>query len=79
MATLFLKMENARSIRMNLREARKSSGYTQIQIADLLGCTPAHICGIENGQHLPSLQMAVRLTEVLPDLDLKTIIEGARS
>ena len=76
MVTLFLKMENVRNIKMNLREARKASNYTQVQLANLLGCTPAHICGIENGQHKPSLNTAVRLTELLPDLNLKELVAG---
>ena len=34
--------------------------------ADQLGCTAAHICGIEKGKHSISLHMAIKLMQVLP-------------
>ena len=53
---------------MNIKTARKIEGFTQQELADHLGCTAAHICGIEKGKHSISLQMAIRSEEHTSEL-----------
>jgi DNA-binding XRE family transcriptional regulator len=60
---------------MNLKEARITEGFTQQELADHLGCTAAHICGIERGKHNVSLAMGIKLMQVLPGLKLETLMK----
>jgi DNA-binding XRE family transcriptional regulator len=60
---------------MNIKTARKIEGFTQQELADHLGCTAAHICGIEKGKHSISLQMAIKLMQVLPNLKLEDMMK----
>mgnify|MGYP000621923101 FL=1 len=60
---------------MNLKEARITEGLTQQELADHLGCTAAHICGIERGKHNVSLAMGIKLMQVLPGLKLETLMK----
>jgi transcriptional regulator with XRE-family HTH domain len=60
---------------MNLKEARTIEGLTQQELADHLGCTAAHICGIERGKHNVSLAMGIKLMQVLPGLKLETLMK----
>jgi len=60
---------------MNLKEARINEGFTQQELADQLGCTAAHICGIERGKHNVSLAMGIKLMQVLPGLKLETLMK----
>jgi DNA-binding XRE family transcriptional regulator len=55
---------------MNIKTARKIEGFTQQE-----GCTAAHICGIEKGKHSISLQMAIKLMQVLPNLKLEDMMK----
>ena len=60
---------------MNLKEARITEGFTQQELADHLGCTAAHICGIERGKHNVSLAMGIKLMQVLTGLKLETLMK----
>jgi DNA-binding XRE family transcriptional regulator len=48
-----------------LIEARKRKGYTQKQLADMLGCQKSTISNWENGHSTPSLTDAYRVALVL--------------
>lgn len=44
-----------------LREYRKKNKIKQKDFAALVGVSNAHICDIEYGKHLPSLDLAARI------------------
>ena len=48
-----------------LRQRRKEYGYTQEELADLSGCSPASIRKIEAGERRPSRQVADLIAEAL--------------
>jgi transcriptional regulator with XRE-family HTH domain len=53
-------------VRPRLREARRQLGYTQGQLASMLGFrSKSHYCMIENGQRGLSVETALRLSEIL--------------
>ena len=59
-----------------LREYRTKKGYTQMQIAEILGVAPSCVAQWESGARKPNIVMLKRLTEVLgctADDLLKTI------
>ncbi|HET9494149.1 MAG TPA: helix-turn-helix domain-containing protein [Chloroflexia bacterium] len=64
-----------------LRARRKEFGYTQEELADMVGCSPATIRKIESGDRRPSRQMAELLAEYLevPQEDRAAFIRMARS
>jgi predicted ATPase/DNA-binding XRE family transcriptional regulator len=64
-----------------LRARRKEFGYTQEELADMVGCSPATIRKIESGDRRPSRQMAELLAEYLevPQEDRASFIRMARS
>ncbi len=48
-----------------VRQLRKEKGYTQGQLAKLIGTDDKHISKIENGIHLPTYKTLKKLSEVL--------------
>ena len=48
-----------------VREIRKQKGYTQEQLAELIGIDNKHLSKIENGVHLPNYKTLKKLSEVL--------------
>lgn len=46
---------------MRLRELRKEKGLTQVQLAELMGCSQPTVCGWETGASMP---MAVQLPKL---------------
>lgn len=49
----------------NLREYRKKCGYTQKQVAQILGfCTEDRICHWEKGKNVPGLVNLLRLSSL---------------
>jgi predicted ATPase/transcriptional regulator with XRE-family HTH domain len=64
-----------------LRARRKEFGYTQEELADMVGCSPATIRKIESGDRRPSRQMAELLAEYLevPQEERASFIRMARS
>ncbi|MBQ7363507.1 MAG: helix-turn-helix transcriptional regulator [Clostridia bacterium] len=48
-----------------IREARKHKGFTQEQVAELLDISVESVSHIERGTRLPSMQVFVKLIEVL--------------
>jgi predicted ATPase/DNA-binding XRE family transcriptional regulator len=64
-----------------LRARRKEFGYTQEELADMVGCSPATIRKIESGDRRPSRQMAELLAEYLevPQEERPAFIRMARA
>lgn len=48
-----------------IRIRREVFGYTQRELANLVGVKPSHIAYLENGHRLPSLGLLVRLAKEL--------------
>ncbi len=49
----------------NIRIARRSKGWTQAQLAEAVTCSTANITNIENAKTKLSLNMLIRLIQVL--------------
>lgn len=49
---------------LNIRARRKRSGWTQEQLADLLGTSKSHVSEMESGKKNPSQPMLARLAQV---------------
>ena len=64
-----------------LRARRKEFGYTQEELADMVGCSPATIRKIESGDRRPSRQMAELLAEYLevPQEERPAFVRMARA
>ena len=50
---------------VNLRSLRKASGFSQRELADLVGITDNQICNLECGKMNPSLTTIVSLCSIL--------------
>lgn len=48
-----------------IRELRKAKGFTQEQLAELVGVEPRHISRIEGGYNSPSIERLARISEAL--------------
>lgn len=48
-----------------IREARIKSGYSQEELAELLGISPTHIKHIESEHRKPSIEILIKLMELL--------------
>ena len=59
-------------------EARKKKGYTQEQLADLLGISYKSISGAENGQKIMRPESLIKVCEVL-DISLDYLLTGELS
>lgn len=54
-----------KSKRIELINARKSKGYTQSDLAELVGISRAYLANIERGEHDPSLKVAQSIAKHL--------------
>src|SRR5215204_2433833 len=63
-----------------LRQRRREYGYTQEELADLAGCSPATIRKIEAGERRPSRQVADLLLEHLevPPQERESVLRMVR-
>lgn len=48
-----------------LKEARKSAGFTQSELAEILGIAKSTLSGYENGSSEPSVAMSAKLIKAL--------------
>ena len=48
-----------------VREARREKKVTQEDLAEMCGCTPTHICNIENGKIDVSLELLFKISVLL--------------
>lgn len=49
----------------NIRELRTNLGFTQAQLADLVGVARVSIVSIENGRFLPTIETALYISKAL--------------
>jgi len=47
-----------------LKDIRKKKGYSVREVAPLLGCSWTHYSDIENGRRNPSLDLAIKISQV---------------
>ena len=58
-------MNRENELGKKIRALRKSKGYTQGQLAKLVGIDDKHLSKIENGVHLPTYKTLKKLSQVL--------------
>lgn len=63
---------------MTLREARKRKGYTQMELASLVGVSAISLCYIENYKVVPQAETKRKIREVLGDVEFYpvSVLEG---
>jgi len=52
-----------------IRQKRVEKGFSQEQLSEKIDISPRHMCTIENGNSIPSLETFVKISEVL-DIDI---------
>jgi len=52
-----------------IREIRIEKGLSQEELSEKIDISPRHMCTIENGNSLPSLETFIKITQVL-DIDI---------
>ncbi|MBE5777183.1 MAG: helix-turn-helix transcriptional regulator [Clostridiales bacterium] len=50
---------------MTFRDARVKHGYTQKEMAEMLGIGQPAVCKIETGRQLPALKTALQIAKIL--------------
>lgn len=58
-------METIKVKLQELIDLRKKKGYTQIQLAELLGITRQYLGDIENGKYIPSWEVMFLIADTL--------------
>ncbi len=58
-------MDNSLELKNNLKEVRKEKGYSQTELADLVGVSRQTISSIETGQFSPTAKLALVLCVAL--------------
>lgn len=56
---------------MNIREKREELGMSQKELAEKTGITQSFLCDIEYGRSKPSIDVAIKLADVLGVKDIK--------
>lgn len=69
-------MVDFKSLGHNLRKNRVEAALSQDELAELCGCCGSYIGKIENGKALPSLEMIVKIANVL-NTTVDTLLMGA--
>ena len=59
----------------NLKEYRERRGYTQNELAALVGVTQGAIAQFETGSAVPNVKTAVRIADVL-GVNCETLVKG---
>lgn len=57
-----------------VKELRKSKGFTQEQIAELINIEPPNVSKMENGLHFPQPEKIEKIAKAL-DIDVKTLFD----
>lgn len=70
-----MKKVNTIKIGENLRRIRKSYGYTQEGLAELIECSTRYISDIEQSRRCPSYEVLVRICNKL-EVDMNDIFSG---
>ena len=58
-------MNTEKKLGEKIKELRKSMGYTQEKLAELVDIDDKHLSKIENGIHLPTYKTIKKLSEIL--------------
>ncbi len=58
-------MDNKKLLGKRIKETRKQSGYTQEQLAEIIGIDVTTLSGIESGRHFPSLVTLEKIAKTL--------------
>lgn len=61
---------------MTLTEAREREGLNVPQLAKLLGISRQHLYDLEKGERSPGRELAVRIIERYPNIDLLGLLRG---
>ena len=48
-----------------IRQLRKEKGFSQEELSEKIDISPRHMCTIENGNSIPSLETFVKIAEIL--------------
>ena len=56
---------------MNIRDKREELGLSQKELAEKSGITQSFLCDIEQGRSKPSIDVAIKLANVLKVKDIK--------
>ena len=62
---------------MTLTEAREREGLNVPQLAKRLGISRQHLYDIEKGERSPGRELAVRIVEIYPNVDLLGLLRGS--
>ena len=77
-----MKKENIIKIGKNLKQIRKSNGYTQERLAEVIECSPRYISDIEQDRSKPSYELLIKICNIfnisLDDLFAK-YLDGRKS
>ena len=63
-------------IGMKLAEARRKAKMTLQDVSNIVGASPGHLSEIERGIKGPSLELAVKITQLFPTVQLATLIRS---
>ena len=61
---------------MKLAEARRKAKMTLQDVSNIVGASPGHLSEIERGIKGPSLELAVKITQLFPPVQLATLIRS---
>jgi DNA-binding XRE family transcriptional regulator len=62
---------------MKLADARRKANMTLQEVSDIVGASPGHLSEIERGIKGPSLELAVKLTQLFPTVQPATLVRSA--
>ncbi|MBQ6450877.1 MAG: helix-turn-helix transcriptional regulator [Solobacterium sp.] len=71
----FNKDDDLEAIRARLKKLRKSAGYTQSKMGDILGVSAQTVSGYENGAIIPGPEVLLCYTEAF-QVDSNYLLEG---
>ena len=60
-----MKKLNKKAIKQRILALREKRGWTQVQLAEKAGITPAAVCQIEKGDRIPTIPVLYRIAQVL--------------
>jgi DNA-binding XRE family transcriptional regulator len=61
---------------MKLSEARRKAKMTLQDVSNIVGASPGHLSEIERGIKGPSLELAVKLTQLFPTVQVATLVRS---
>jgi len=62
---------------MKLPDARRKAKMTLQEVSDIVGASTGHLSEIERGIKGPSLELAVKITQLFPTVQLATLVRSA--